>query len=64
MHDWNTGKQSGRQFNILLDAVVTIMKNKKITIDHAIFIKVFSDGTVSYLMVYTDDFLNTNNNET
>ena len=34
------------------------------TIYHAIYIKVFYDWTVSYLMVYTDDDLNTTNNET
>ena len=44
--------------------MVTILKYKKITIDHAIYIKVFSDGTVSYLAVSTDDVLNTYNNET
>ena len=36
----------------------------KSTIDHDIYIKFFSDGTVSYPKVYTDDVLNTNNNET
>ena len=54
---------SGRQWNRLLDAVVTILKYKKITIDNAIYIKVFADGTVSYLTVSTDDVLNTINNE-
>ena len=54
---------SVRQWNRLLDVVVTIIKYKKITIDHAIYIKVFSDGTVSYLTASTDDFLNTTNNE-
>ena len=44
--------------------MVKIIKYKKITIDHAIYIKVFSDGTVSYPTVYTDDVFNTNNNET
>ena len=39
-------------------------KNKKITIYHAIYIKVFSDGTVSYFTVYTDDVLSTTNNDT
>ena len=29
-----------------------------------IYIKVFSDGTVSYLTSYTGDVLNTTNNET
>ena len=32
---------AGRKWNRLLDAVVTILKYKKITIDHAIYIKVF-----------------------
>ena len=56
-------KPSGRQWNRLLDAVVTILKYKKSTIDHAIYIKVFSDGTVSYLTVSIDDVLNTTNIE-
>ena len=51
-----------RQWNRLLDAVVKILKYKKITIYYAIYIKVFFDGTVSYLTVSTDDFLNTTNN--
>ena len=57
-------KQAGRQLNRLLDAVVTILKYKNITIDHAINIKVFTDGTVSYLTVSTDDVLNDTNNYT
>ena len=56
-------KPAGRQWNRLLDTVFTILKYKKRTIDHAIYIKVFSDGTVSYLTASTDDFLNTTNNE-
>ena len=56
-------KPDGRQWNRLLDAVVPIFKYKKRKIDHAIYIKVFTDGTVSYLAVSTDDVLNTNNNE-
>ena len=57
-------KQAGRQWNILLDASVTIIKYKKITIDHAIYIKFFTDGTVYYLTVSTNDVINTTNNET
>ena len=57
-------KTAGKQWNRLLDAVVTIIKYNKSTIDHEIYIKVFNDGTVSYLTVYTDDVLNTTNNET
>ena len=56
--------EDGRQWNILLDAVVSILNYKKSTIYHAIYIKVFTDGTVSYLTFSTDDFLNTANNET
>ena len=40
----------------VVEQKVTIIKYKKITIDHAIYIKVFSDGTVSYLAFSTDDF--------
>ena len=57
-------KQSGRQWNRLLDSVVKMIKYKKSTIDHAIYINVFTDGTVSYLTVSTDNVLNTTNNET
>ena len=42
----------------------TIHKYRKITIDHDIYIKVFSGVTVSYLTYSTDDVLNTTNNET
>ena len=57
-------KPSGRKWNILLDAVVTILKYNKITIYHAIYMKVFSDGTLFYITVYTEDIFNTTNNET
>ena len=50
--------------NRIFDAVVTIIKYQKITIDHDIYIKVLSDGTVSCLTVSTDDVLNTTNNDT
>ena len=43
--------------------MVTIIEYKKSTIDHAIYIKVFDDGTVSYITVSTDDARNTTNNE-
>ena len=56
-------KPSGRQWNRQLDTVVTIIKYKKSTIYHDIYIKVFTDGKVSYLTVSTDDFLNTTNNK-
>ena len=44
--------------------MVKILKYKKRTIDHSVYIKVLSDGKVSYLTVYNDDVLNTTNNET
>ena len=42
--------------------MLIIIKYNKRTIDHAIYIKLFTDGTVPYLTVSTDDFLNTTNN--
>ena len=57
-------KPDGRQWNRFLDSVVTIIKYNKITIDNYFYVKLFSDGTVSYITVYTDDVLNITNNET
>ena len=51
-----------KKWNRLLDAVVTIIKYNKITIDNDIYIKVLSDGTVSYITVYTDNLMDTTNN--
>ena len=63
MHEWNSSKKpAGQQWNRLLDAVVTIIKYKKITIDHAIYIKFFYYIKVSYPTFPTDDVLNTTNN--
>ena len=53
---------SVRQWNRLLDAVVTIIKYKKSTIYHSIYIKVFTYVTVSYFTVSDDDVLNTTTN--
>ena len=57
-------KPYGRQWNRILDALVTILIYYKITINHAIYIRFFSYGTVSFLTVSTDDVLNTTNNGT
>ena len=57
-------KPAVRQWNRLLDTVVTILEYKKSKMYHDIYIKFFTDGTVSYIKVSTDDFLNTTNNET
>ena len=43
--------------------MVKITKYNKNTIDHAIYIKVLSDVTVSYITVSTGDVLNTNHNK-
>ena len=56
-------KPDGQQWNIILYTVVTTFKYKKSTIYHAIYIKVFTYGTVSYLTVSTDDVLYTTNND-
>ena len=57
-------KPDGRHWNILIDAVFIILKYNKNTIDHAIYIKVFTDRTVSYLTISTNNFLNNNNIKT
>ena len=63
--NWIQGpKPTGRQWGQLFDAVVTILKYKKSTIDHSIYIKVFSGGTVSYIAVFTYYVLNTTTNDT
>ena len=57
-------KPAVRKWNRLLDTVVAIIKYNKITIYHSIYIKIFTDVTVSYLTVSADDVLNTTTNET
>ena len=52
----------GIKWNRLLDAVVTIRKYNDSTINHAIYIKFFTDDTVFYPTVSTDNVLNTTNN--
>ena len=44
--------------------MVAILKYDKGTIDLVKYIKVLYDGMLSYLTVYTEDVLNTNNNKT
>ena len=44
--------------------MAAILKYNKITIYHAIYIKLFYGGTIYYITVSTDDFLNNTNNET
>ena len=44
------GKPPELKWNKLLDTVVTILKYNKRTIDHAIYIKLLYDGTVSHMM--------------
>ena len=56
-------KLAGWQWNKILDSVVTILKYKESTIDHAIYIKVFSGGTVSYITISNGGVINTTNNK-
>ena len=59
------GKKSfGWKWNRLLDTVVTILKYKKRQTYHAIYIKFFSERTVSYITVSDYDVLNITNNGT
>ena len=44
--------------------MVTVIYYNKSTTNNDIYIKAFSDGTVSYLTISTDDVLNSTNNET
>ena len=55
-------KPAGRQWNRLLDSVFKIIQYKKSAIYHAIYIKVFTGGTVSYLTVSIDDVMNITDN--
>ena len=63
MNEIKGKKPAVLQWNRPLDTVVTIHKYKKRRFDHAIYIKVFSDKTGSYLRVSTDHVLNTTNHE-
>ena len=64
MNEIQVTKQSRQQCNRFLDAVVMIIKCKKIKIYHYIYIKVFSGGILYYLTGSTDDVLNTTDNDT
>ena len=64
MNGYQGTKPSGIKWNRLLRTVVAILKYNNITIDHAIYIKFFTDVTVSYLTISTDDGLNTTTNNT
>ena len=57
-------KPDGQRRNRLLFELVTIIKYKAVKIYHDIYIKVFSDRTVFYLTVCTDDVVKNINNET
>ena len=46
-----------------LDTVVKNIEYKKITIDHAMYVKIFSNGMVSYLTMSRGVVLNTRNND-
>ena len=50
-------KTAVQNFNCLLDAVLKVLKYRNIKIDHAIYIRVFSNETVSYFIVFTNDVI-------
>ena len=58
------GLISGWQCNWLLDAVITILKEKKTISYYVIYNKVLYDGTMSSLIVAIDDILINTNNDT
>ena len=60
MNGIQLAKSVWRKWNILLNAVVTILNYNKSTIDHAIYIKVFSDE----ITVSVGGVINTTNDET
>ena len=62
MNDIQGNKPSCRQWNILVYSAVNIVDYKRNIIYHYISMKLFSNGTVSYLTVSTYDVLNTTNN--
>ena len=64
MNEIQVTKLSVLQWNWILYTVFILLNYNKSTIDHAMYIKVFYRGTVSYLTVSNDDVLNTTNNET
>ena len=66
MHEWNSGNKTHPNDNVIdsLGAVDANLKYKKGAIDHAVYIKVFPDGTVSYITFSADDILNAANNKT
>ena len=57
-------KPARQQWNQILDSVVTILKYKKITIYHVIYIKEFYGGILYDLTVSNDDVINTTTNQT
>ena len=63
MNGIQKGKPSRQKWNWIHDEVIKIIKYKESTIDHAIYIKVLFDGTVSYTTVSTGNVINTTNNE-
>ena len=65
MYEWIQGENPAkRQWDQLLYAVVTILKNKIAIIDNAIYIKVFSHGKFSYLTFSIDSVINNTTNLT
>ena len=52
-----------RQCNRLLDATIKIIDNRKIKINHSIYVKIFSNDNLSDLTLSTDNVINISNND-
>ena len=64
MNNIQSTEPSFIQWNIFIDYAVRIIAYKMSTIDHATHVKLFSNGTVSYIDLPMYDVLNnTYNNE-
>ena len=56
-------KPRGLQCNRLLDDTIKIIDNKKIKINHSIYVKIFSNDNLSDLTLSTDNVINISNND-
>ena len=63
MNGIKSNKPAGQHWNILLDSVVKMITYKIITINHAIYVNLFSSSIWYYLTVSMDVVLNANNKD-
>ena len=63
MNGIKSNKLAGQHWNRLLDSVVKMITYKIITINHAIYVNLFSSSIWYYLTVSMDVVLNANNKD-